>query len=139
MGPERLEFSLEGPDDLICKQGLGVSVNQVMYGCSLNLKDQYLAVYEGSDDQGEQFNRSRYYYADTMVHFGHLVSKIFNVSSGFVYEPHVLQGLDKCTNGGRVDLLLLLDNNIEYLGTLGVLPKVFLIVSQSSIVMDMSK
>ena len=38
----------------------------------------------------------------------------------------VLQGLDKSKNSGRVDLLLILDNVAEDLGTRGVVPEVFL-------------
>ena len=44
---------------------------------------------------------------------------------GFFHEPYFLQGLDKGVNGGRVDLLMLLDNGAKYLRTRGVIPEVF--------------
>ena len=35
------------------------------------------------------------------------------------------QGLDKHKNGEIVDLLMILDNGVEYLGNGGIVPKVF--------------
>ena len=43
--------------------------------------------------------------------------------SGFVLEPHFSKGLDKRTDGGIVDLLLLLNNGSEDLGTRGIIPE----------------
>ena len=84
-----------------------------------------LAVYEGIVNQSGYLNRSGSCSADLTGHFGHLVIKLFNVFSGFVREPHFLQGLDKRANSGIVDLLLLYYDGVEYLGSGGVIPKVF--------------
>ena len=67
-----------------------------------------------------------------MGHFVHLVAEVLNVLSRFVCEPHYLQGSDKRANGRRVDLLLILDNDVEELGGGGVLPEVVLIFFQIS-------
>ena len=71
MDHERPEFSIEGPDDLICRQVLGVAVKQIMYACSFQMKDQELIVYEGSDDQVGQVNSSGSCSADLTGYFGH--------------------------------------------------------------------
>ena len=55
-----------------------------------------------------------------MVHFGHLVAKVFNVVPGIIRESYFLQGLDKRANHRRVDLLLLLDDGAKYLDPRGV-------------------
>ena len=107
------EFSFEGPYDLICRQGLGFYVNQVMQACSLQMEGQDLTVYEGSGNKCGQVNRIGSSSADLTGKFGHLVTKFFNILSGFVRKPLFLKGLDKYVNGGGVDLLLLLDNVTE--------------------------
>ena len=38
-------------------------------------------------------------YANLMGHFGHFVAKFSNILSGFVREPHFLQGLEKRAKG----------------------------------------
>ena len=122
---KRPEYSLDGPDDLIFRQGFWVSFNQVMYTCSIHMEYQYLTVYEVSGNQGRQVNRSRSYYSDSTGDFVHLVAEVFNVLSEFVREPHFLQGLEKCANGRRVDLLLIFYDGSEDLSTGGVIPKFF--------------
>ena len=50
-----------------------------------------------------------------------------------------MQGLYKFANGGIVDLILILDNGAEDLRDIGVIPEVFLLVSQISSAMVTSK
>ena len=65
-----------------------------------------------------------YCFTDTTGHLSHLVAKVFYDLSSFVPGPHFLQGLDKRTNGGRFDLLVLLDDREKDLGTGGVVCEV---------------
>ena len=58
-------------------------------------------------------------------HFIHLVTKGFNILSGFFHELHFFKGFDKRANNGRVDMLLILDNGAENLRNGGIIPEVF--------------
>ena len=61
-----------------------------------------------------------------MVHFDHPVAKGFDAFPGLVPEPHILQVLDKRADCGRIDMLLILYDDAEYLGPGGVVPETFL-------------
>ena len=74
----------------------------------LQIEDQDLALYEVSGSQGGQVNRSGSCYTNPTGHFEHLFAEVYNILSGFVCEPHFLQGLIECADGGRVYLLLIL-------------------------------